>query len=81
MSEVVYHLRDINVPLVAAWSKAFAGIPQVGGSRYHQDAAGRVGLPGRGIELGQDRTKAAAYPRPQSCGLSPRRPCRACYDV
>ncbi len=29
MSEVIYYLRDINAPLVAAWSKYFADIPQV----------------------------------------------------
>jgi len=29
VSEVIYHLRDINVPLVAAWSKYFADVPQI----------------------------------------------------
>ena len=29
MSEVVYYLRDINAPLVAAWSRYFADTPQV----------------------------------------------------
>jgi O-acetyl-ADP-ribose deacetylase (regulator of RNase III) len=29
LAEVIYHLRDINAPLVAAWSKRFADIPQV----------------------------------------------------
>lgn len=29
MSEVVYHLRDINRPLVAAWEKYFEGVPSV----------------------------------------------------
>lgn len=29
MSDVIYHLRDINAPLVAAWSKYFAEVPQV----------------------------------------------------
>ncbi|MBC7527290.1 MAG: macro domain-containing protein [Chthonomonadaceae bacterium] len=29
MSEVIYHLRDINAPLVASWSKYFAEVPQV----------------------------------------------------
>lgn len=29
MSEVIYHLRDINAPLVEAWSNYFADIPHV----------------------------------------------------
>lgn len=29
MSEITFHLRDINAPLVAAWSHYFADIPQV----------------------------------------------------
>lgn len=29
ISEVIYYLRDINAPLVAAWSKYFANIPNV----------------------------------------------------
>jgi O-acetyl-ADP-ribose deacetylase (regulator of RNase III) len=29
MSEVVYHLRDINAPLVAEWSNYFADVPHV----------------------------------------------------
>lgn len=29
MSEIIYHLRDIHAPLVAAWTKYFADIPQV----------------------------------------------------
>ena len=33
MSEVIYYLRDINAPLVEAWSRAFSGIPEVQPSR------------------------------------------------
>src|SRR5689334_21817016 len=29
MPGVIYHLRDINTPLVEAWSRCFSGIPEV----------------------------------------------------
>lgn len=35
MSEITFYLRDINAPLVAAWSQYFADIPQVQPSVGH----------------------------------------------